>query len=164
MAMVTVATLVLIAGMVDDLRSRKVHNALVMALLFAVATSSLYWRGFDGTMVGVSAMLLALIITIPLFAARILGGGDVKLFAIFALAIEPHGMFWTLLYSIIWGALFGLVRATLNRQIVVLVRNTIRTTSRHRPQALELHQIPYTFAMLLGWLTQMTFMRIEGLL
>lgn len=162
MIMFSVATLTLIAGMVDDLRSRKVHNALVLVLLPLVAIASLYFRGFDGSMIGVGAMLLALIITIPLFAVGILGGGDVKLFGVFALALDPVSMFWTLLYSFFWGALFGVTRAVVSRQLLALVRNTTKAASRQKIQAQEIQKIPYTFALLLGWLTQLTYLRIAG--
>lgn len=164
MAMLGIATLTLVAGMVDDLRSRKVHNELVLALFAMVLSSSLYFRGLEGTLPGVGALLLALIITIPLFAARILGGGDVKLFSVFALALDPISMFWTLIYSFIWGGLFGLTRAVLSRQLMALVRSTYKAASRQKIQAQEIQKIPYTFALLLGWFTQLTFLRIAGLL
>lgn len=163
MFMMGVATLTLIAGMVDDLRSRKVHNALILILLPIVAACSLYFRGFDGSMVGVGAMLVALIITIPLFAFGILGGGDVKLFGIFALALDPASAFWTLIYSFFWGALFGLTRAVLSKQLLALVRSTYKA-GKQKVQVQELQKIPYTFALLLGWLTQLTFLRIAGVL
>ncbi|MGE0526805.1 MAG: prepilin peptidase, partial [Bdellovibrionales bacterium] len=151
-----------IAGMVDDLRSRKIHNVLVFSLLGAVAAASLYFRGFEGSLPGIAALLLALIITIPLFAFRILGGGDVKLFAVFALALDPTSMFWTLVYSLFWGALFGVTRTALQRQLLALVRTTYKVAMRQRVQAQEIHKIPYTFALLLGWFTQLTFLRVGG--
>ncbi len=158
-----VATFVLTVGFVDDLRSRKVHNSVVLALLSATIVISLYARGIEGSLTGVTAFLLALVITIPLFTLRVIGGGDVKLFAVFALALEPMSTFWTLIYSVIWGAVFGLVHVSLHRQLPTLVRNTLRTvSSRHKVQAQELQKIPYTFAYLLGWFTQLTFLKIGG--
>jgi Flp pilus assembly protein protease CpaA len=162
--MFAVATLVLISGLVDDLRSRKVHNGLVLSLLGATVLASVCFRGMEGSMVGMGAMLLALIVTIPLFAGRILGGGDVKLFAVFALAVDPPIMFWTLAYSFIWGALFGLTRAALQKQLLMLVRNTYHIARRQKVQVQEIHKIPYTFALLLGWFTQLTIMRTGGFL
>jgi Flp pilus assembly protein protease CpaA len=164
MAMWAVATFTLLVGVVDDLRSRKVHNALVIALFVAVAAANFYFRGVDGAVVGATALVLALVATIPLFSFGVLGGGDVKLFAVFALAVEPVSMFWTLMYSIVWGALFGLTRAALQKRLLVLVRNTYKLTGRQRVEAQELHKIPYTFALLLGWFTQLTLLRIGGVL
>ncbi len=109
-----VATFSLVAGMVDDLRSRKVHNGLVLALIPVILAANFYFRGFDGAALGAGAFLLALIITIPLFMFRILGGGDVKLFSAFALCVDPNSMFYNLMYSMVWGVIFGLTRAALH--------------------------------------------------
>lgn len=162
MVMLGLATFTLIAGMVDDLRSRKVHNELVLTLLALVAGSCFYFTGFEGLMTGTGAMLLALVLTIPLFAFRILGGGDVKLFAVFALAVNPLIMFWTLIYSFVWGALFGVTRAALSNQLLAVVKNTTKIGQRQKVEAQHIHKIPYTFALLLGWLTQLTYLRITG--
>lgn len=164
MPMMAVATFALVAGMMDDLLSRKVHNHLVIALAVLIAFCNLYFRGVSDSLIGVAAMLLALIVTIPLFMARALGGGDVKLFAVFAFAVDPVSMFWTLIYSFIWGALFGVSRAMLSNQLLALVRNTYRIASRQKSEVREVQKIPYTFALLLGWFTQLTLMRIGGLL
>ena len=164
MEMWAVASITLLIGLADDLRSRKVHNFLILSLLPVVVLTSLYFRGWEGSLPGIGAMLLALIMTIPLFAARILGGGDVKLFAVFALAVEPSSMFWTLVYSVIWGAMFGLTRALLEKQLSSLVRNTYFLGRPRRLPAPEVHKIPYTFALLLGWFTQLTFLRYGVLL
>jgi Flp pilus assembly protein protease CpaA len=159
MEMLAVATLILVAGLVDDLRSRKVHNGLVLSLFALAAVSSFFFRGWEGSLHGLASFILALILTVPLFAGRVLGGGDVKLFAVFALAVDPALMFWTLVYSFIWGALFGVVRAALQKQLLMLVRNTYRAAQRQKIQVQEIHKIPYTIALLLGWATQITLMR-----
>ena len=164
MEMWGVATLTLIAGMVDDFRSRKIHNAVVLPLLAFVLVANFYFRGFDGSMIGIGALLLALVATIPLFAAGIWGGGDVNLFAVFALAVDPTSMFWTLLYSFIWGAIFGLTRAALQRQLLTLVKNTYKLALRQRVQMQEIQKIPYSFAILLGWFTQLTMLRAGGII
>jgi Flp pilus assembly protein protease CpaA len=72
-------------------------------------------------------------------------------------------MFFTFVYSLVWGGLFGLTRALLNHQLLTLVRNTVRAT-RQRLQVQELHKIPYTFALLLGWFTQLTILRSGGVI
>lgn len=164
MEMWGLATFTLLAGLIDDLRSRKVHNALLLAIFPVILVGSLYFRGFDGTLTGSTAMVGALLVTVPLFMMSVLGGGDVKLFAVFAFCLDPMSMFWTLLYSVAWGALFGLTRAALQKNLLTLVRNTYRASSRHRLQKQEIHKIPYTFALLLGWFTQLTLMHAGGIL
>lgn len=164
MYMYLVATLVLVSGLIDDLRSRKVHNVLILALLAATVAASIFFRGLEGSLPGVGAMLLALVITLPLFMAGVLGGGDVKLFSVFAFAVNSEIMFWTLVYSFIWGAVFGVLKASIQNQLPLLVRNTYKAARRQKIQIQELNKIPYTFALLLGWLTQLTLLRVEGAL
>jgi prepilin peptidase CpaA len=162
--MIGVATFTLLAGMADDFRSRKVHNHLVLALFAVSVLASLYIRGIEGSIFGASSMILALMVGVPLFMVGVWGGGDVKLFAVFAFSVDPTSMFWTMIYSFIWGGLFGLVRAALQKQLLTLVRNTYKLATRQRTQAQELHKIPYSFALLLGWFTQLTLLRVGGLL
>jgi Flp pilus assembly protein protease CpaA len=159
-----VATTILLAGMVDDLRSRKVHNQLLIVLFPIAAICSLYFRGFDGSMLGIGALIFALVLTIPLFIGGILGGGDVKLFAVFAFCVDPASTMWTLIYSIVWGAVFGLTRAATQRQLLTLVRNTYKVARRQSVRPQEIHKIPYTFSLLLGWFTQLTLMHAGGVL
>lgn len=158
------ATFILIAGMVDDFRSRKVHNVLVLAL-FAIAIGvSLYFRGSSGSLLGLSSLAFALALTLPLFVLGIWGGGDVKLFAVFAFAVEPSGMFYTLVYSVVWGSVFGLTHSALQGNLPVLVRNTYRVaTRRQKLHTQQLGKIPYTFALLLGWFTYLTLLRSGGM-
>lgn len=161
--MLAVATLILFAGMADDLFSRKVHNQLfVGAFIFALVTS-LYFRDWSGTQMGLLALGLAALITFPMFAVRMIGGGDVKLILAFAIAVEPAAVFWTLAYSVVWGALFGFTRSAVQGQLPMLVRNTFHLATRKKVQQQELHQIPYTFALVLGWFTHLTMLRVGGL-
>lgn len=162
MEMWAVATFTLIAGMVDDFRSRKVHNQLVLILFPLALLFSLYFRGLDGTLLGVGTLVGALVITLPFFVGRILGGGDVKLFTVFAFCVEPKSVFYTLLYSFVWGALFGITRAALQKELMSLVRSTYRAGRGQRLQRQEVHTIPYTFALLMGWFTQLTILHNGG--
>jgi prepilin peptidase CpaA len=163
MEMWAIATFSLIAGMVDDLRSRKVHNGLFLTLLPAILAANFYFRGVDGMMIGVLAFVVALVLTIPMHSMNILGGGDVKLFAAFALCVDSSSVFATLVYSVLWGGLFALTRATLQRELLSLVRATYKQVRRTRREpAQQVYKIPYTFALLLGWFTQLTLLRAGG--
>jgi Flp pilus assembly protein protease CpaA len=156
------ATFILLAGMVDDFRSRKIHNILLAALLAAAFAYSIFAREWHATLFGLCSLALALAITFPLFAARVFGGGDIKLLAVFAFAVEPAAMLWTLAYSVFWGGLFGLARSALEGQLPLLVRNTYRTLNRQKVEAQQLQKIPYSFALLLGWLTYITMVSAGG--
>ncbi len=163
-AMWALATLSLVAGVVDDLRSRKVHNALLLVLLPIVVVGSFYFRGWEGTAVGLLSFGLGLCLTIPLFLGRVLGGGDVKLFALFAFCVDANSMFYTLVFSILWGGVFVVTRAAIQAQLLTLLRNTYQVIQRRRPERQQILAIPYTFALLLGWFTHLTYMRTGSLL
>ena len=154
-----IASVTLVIGFMDDVRSRKVHNPLVVTLFVLTLVGTIYVRGIVGSIPGAAALMIALIATIPMFAMGVLGGGDVKLFAVFALALDVPSALNTLLYSLIWGALFGLCRAALSKQLLTLVKNTYRVGRRPRAPAPQIQKIPYTFALLLGWFTQLTLLR-----
>lgn len=157
------ATIILIAGMVDDFRSRKVHNVLVLALIAVAILVSFFTRDLSTSMAGVSALAFALAITVPLYILGVWGAGDVKLFAVFAFAVNPTAMFWTLIYSFFWGSFFGVARAAIQGQLPMLVRNTYKTISRQKAVQQELQKIPYTFALLLGWFTFITMLKTGGI-
>ena len=48
------ATAVLVLGMADDFRSRKVHNELILFLIPVVIGGSFYFRGIEGTLIGLT--------------------------------------------------------------------------------------------------------------
>jgi Flp pilus assembly protein protease CpaA len=160
--MLAIATIILIAGVVDDLWTRKVHNALFLCALFVAFASSFIVREWSGTQLGLLALLLAFVITIPLFYAHVLGGGDVKLIWAFAIAVEPNAVFWTIMYSIVWGGIFGFTRSMLQGQLPMLVRSTYHLATRRKVEPQQLHKIPFTFALLLGWFTHLTMLKMGG--
>lgn len=82
-------TTLLLAACVTDLRARRIPNALVLAVLgTGLAHALLAWLGLaaPGDLAGTPAQALlgagaALLVGLPLWAGRVMGAGDVKLFA-----------------------------------------------------------------------------------
>ena len=149
-------SLILIAGLVDDLRSKKVHNWLTLsAAVIAIGSAGLF-NGMAGLQTALLSLTVAIGLTIPLFLARMIGGGDVKLIFAFALATDATAVLWVLMYAFIWGALLGLIRVTLQKELIQLLINTakIATFDKSRKQ-LSLHKIPFTVALVFGWLTHL---------
>jgi prepilin peptidase CpaA len=99
-----------------DIRTRKIPNALVLAL----GVASLVAAAADGT-VSVLVYLAALVVCVALgtivHALRLLGGGDVKLLAFSAAALGIHdGLAFLLFVALcggVAGVLYSLVRGTL---------------------------------------------------
>lgn len=157
---VLIPTIVLLAGVIDDLRSRKVHNYLVLTLAALAFTTTFIFGGLPGVKEGLLAFLTALAIGIPLTLARVVGAGDMKLLAAFALATNWSAVVTVSVASVFWGALLGVVRALLGRDLGTLMATTWLVMKRQKPEAQTLHHIPYSVALFFGWLTHLTLSRL----
>jgi prepilin peptidase CpaA len=151
--------LLLIAGVVDDLRTQKVHNQLIIAvfsiaLIFVVST-----QGLQGLLLATLSMLTAALAIVPLYMMRVLGGGDVKLF----LAVSPllgwQEILLTLLASMIWGSILGIFQVVLKGQIKSFSQNLLAIFHRSRLPEQSVHKMPFTVALFFGYLSSLVWMR-----
>ena len=153
-------SLILIAGLIDDIRSQKIHNWLsVSCLILAIVVVGLT-TGLDGLKNGLWGMLIALAMTLPLVLARVLGAGDMKLLMAFGMATDLYSVFWVVMYSLIWGAMLGVFRVLLQKDILSLLKNLATIVTSKNSQKTELHSIPYTVAFLFGWLIHLTLIGV----
>jgi len=151
-----IASAILVAGVVDDLRSRKFHNSLFLVCLAAAIGASLWLDGLIGLVNSALGFMAGLLALLPLFLLRIVGAGDVKLLAAFgAIATWPAAL-GVAVYSVIWGALLGLVRVLVSGQLKAFASNMSQILILRQTQGLKLQTIPYTAALLFGWLTFLT--------
>lgn len=147
-------SLILVAGLIDDLKTQKVHNKLVLACIAVAIVSTLVIGGFEQLKMGVLAAGTAIVITLPFVLIKALGAGDLKLLFAFGLASNPTDVFYVFLYSLVWGALLGLFRALLSKEGRNLFINIYLILKGLKPEAMQTHKFPYTVALLFGWLTQ----------
>ena len=157
-----VPTLILLVGVVDDVRSRKVHNWLVLALLGAAALSQVVFAGLGGLREGLFGAAAALLGCLPLVWARIIGAGDLKLMVAFGMATAWPISLTVILWSLVWGAILGLIRATVAGDLPKLLLSTYNVAMRRKPAENTLQRIPYTIALMFGWLTYLTLARTPG--
>lgn len=149
-----VPTLILLAGVANDLWSRKVKNMLVLACMAIALLSAYFTGGWAQVGDGGLALLLALVLTLPLVLFGVIGAGDMKIFMAFGLASESRAIVPVTLAALIWGALLGVCRSIVQGEALTLLRNTAGIVySPWRTQAIEYHKIPYTIALFLGWTT-----------
>lgn len=159
MSSVWIASLILGAGVVDDLRSRKVHNWLAV-LCFAIGlAANVYLQGWYGLQVGLLSSAVAFAASAPLFLAKMVGGGDVKLFVAFAASVSWTAALMTGFYALIWGAIFGLLQAIFQGQGTALFGNMMTLAVQRKSEGMSLHKIPFTVALFVGWLTTL---KLEG--
>jgi Flp pilus assembly protein protease CpaA len=146
-----IPTIILALGVADDLRSRKVHNELVLACFGLAAAFCLYDGGAAGLLTGLMGLGAAAMLTLPLVLFGVLGAGDMKIFMAFGMAVTWDAVIGTGFGSLIWGAVFGIFRAMLSGELKLLMQNMIHVAMK-KP-AVELHRIPYTVALFMGWAT-----------
>jgi prepilin peptidase CpaA len=159
-----VPSLILIAGIINDLKSKKVKNYIILVSLILSIINVYYFSGFTGLKFGGLSLLVTFASCLPLVLAKIMGGGDMKLLMVVSTAINPMSAFFVLIYSFFWGALLGIIKAVLNKQGLQLLFNTLdiaKGGGKAVPQE-NLHKIPYTVALFLGWLTQLSLTGFRG--
>ena len=148
---------ILISSIVDDLRSRKIHNYLILAQTGIAVISVLIIKGPIALLYALAFMGLSLLITIPLVLLKVIGGGDMKLFAVLALVLPPNLMVWTFICSFVWGALLGVIKALLDKKISFLYLNMLFLFKFKPPSSEQLHTFPFSISLFLGWLSALWF-------
>lgn len=109
------ATTALIAC-VTDVTSRRVPNVVTFGAALAGVAVHIMLSGTRGALFAVIGWAVGLLLFLPLFALRGLGGGDVKLLAAFGAFVGPRLVVWAGLYGAIAGGVFA-VALTVGRGV-----------------------------------------------
>lgn len=145
---ILIPTTLLLTAVVMDIKSGKFPNWMFMASLVGGLAWMTFQSGVEGAMKGFIIAIVLFFALSPLVFAKILGGGDIKLLAAFSLFTSWQITLSTLLYSLFWGALLGILRIVLAGEA-----KTFFTSMALRTHQVQSQKIPYTVAILLGWLT-----------
>ncbi|MCY4512161.1 MAG: prepilin peptidase [Bdellovibrionales bacterium] len=152
-------TLILAVGVGDDLRSRKIHNKLILFLLPVALIGTILLKGFSGILTSGLSALLACIMGVPLYLTKIVGGGDLKLLVVFAFTASWMDAGLSLLYALPWALLLGVFKIVLDKKFRDFIANLIFLTKFQKPELSTLHTIPFSLALLFGWLTCVSLKR-----
>ena len=134
--------LLLAAASAWDIAARRIPNGLAAAGLLA----GLAWQGGHGGGPGLLYSLAGIAIALPglvLYAARVLGAGDVKLLMAVGALMGPAFLLWTLAGSLGAGGLLALAW-TLRRGTLLPARGLKLVT------ASKAHRMPFAPAIALG--------------
>lgn len=93
---------------VMDLRERRVPNALTLGSAATALVYHLYMSGLTGLGTAAGGWFLGLLLFLPIFALRGIGGGDVKLLAAFGAWLGPSLIVWVALWAAVAGGVFAL--------------------------------------------------------
>ncbi len=113
------------AACATDVAWRRVPNVLTFgaALIGLVLHGAL--QGPHGLLLSAIGWGVGLLVFLPVFALRGLGGGDVKLMAAFGAFVGPRLVIWTALYGAIAGGVFA-VALTQGRGVFVRTLGNLR--------------------------------------
>lgn len=144
---------VLLAGGVDDLRSRKIHNHLILLLLPFVLAGVFLIKGPQGLLPAFAGFITALVIGLPLTLGKIIGGGDFKLLLLFGLTLNATGVFFSFVCALPWALFLGVVKMALDKNLKSFASNLFSLAQLKKPRRQQLHTIPFSIALIFGWLT-----------
>lgn len=100
-----------VVACVTDARSRRIPNALTLSSAALAVAVRLATAGPAGAFAGVVGMVVGLLLFMPLFVVRGLGGGDVKLLAAFGAWVGVPLVLWVALYTALAGGVLALTLA-----------------------------------------------------
>lgn len=148
-------TLALIgASVIDDIRSRKVHNSLVISIFIVAAWAAIQQAGASAALAVGTSLIAAFAFCLPLYLMKAVGGGDFKLMMALSPLLGWADLGWTLVFSLVWAVILGLIMIVLRKEVSSFANNLGSIALRNPVGQKELHKIPYTVAILFGFLTQ----------
>jgi Flp pilus assembly protein protease CpaA len=109
--------------------------------------------GINGMLIGVFGFLAGLAIFLPMVLGKIVGAGDMKLMAAFGIVAGWQAVIGSAFWALVWGAVFGVARVIFSGQGRILFSNLKAIVTLKKRQELVLHRMPFTFAILMGWLS-----------
>ena len=129
------------AAAATDTTTRRIPNALTfgaagVAVAFAAATGGVQGLGWS-----VAGWMVGLLLFLPLFALRAMGGGDVKLLAALGAWLGPVLVFWVAVYGAIAGGVLALVLVLWRRRLRATIANMWDIVTHWRLSGLKPHPV-----------------------
>ena len=97
------------AACITDLRARRVPNVLTLGAAGAAVAFHAASPGGSGLMFALGGWAVGLLLFLPLFVLRGIGGGDVKLLAALGAWLGPSLVLWVAAFAAIAGGVFALI-------------------------------------------------------
>lgn len=104
-------SLILLTGsaMMDDLHRGKISNGIIVTGLFWGMTYQLLYRGLFGLICFLGGVLFPLLLLSGLYYFRMIGAGDLKLFAVIGGFLGPAEVFFCMVTAILLGGLIAFI-------------------------------------------------------
>jgi prepilin peptidase CpaA len=147
----------LIIAVYFDLTTAKFPNKFFISFLTLNLLLVIVLGGFSVLSVSLLTLGVAVLLMIPIYLIKMLGGGDVKLI----LAVSPmlllDEFIGFLMMSFVWAGVFGFIRSAFGGNARALLVNTLFMTKK---VTVATERIPFTVGILLGWCSYKSFMNL----
>jgi prepilin peptidase CpaA len=153
MGSLLIPSLILLVAVIFDVKTYKIPNEWVVISIILALLSSYYFYDFEGLKQGAMGAGIAIMMMLPLVLLGVLGAGDMKLMFAFGLASTYPAVFTVIVFSFLWAAIVGLLFAVLKGRAVELLMHMFRIVTTGQSDKEGLQKIPYTIALMLGWIT-----------
>lgn len=153
---ILLAGLILVVGVLFDLRTKKIPNKLILAGFLLSILSLVFLDGLSTFWLPAASFGSAVIFTLPLYMMRALGAGDVKLIFVLSFLLGWKMTITMILASMVWGSLLGIIRVILSGKTKEFIYNLFFILKRTEVEKNQLHYIPYSVAIFFGFLTSLT--------
>lgn len=154
------ASAVLLAGLIDDFFTRKVHNWLVLSMLSLAVLTCALLAPQSFLQIHLLGFFAAIALTLPLVFFGWLGSGDMKLLAVFGLLAGTSTTFNVLIFAMVWATIWGFVLVCVNGGVKNYFMNLKNILFFQKSSGLKLQAMPFTAPIFLGW---MTYLKLESL-
>ena len=155
--------LVLIAlgfAVFTDLKVKKVDNRFVVGIFIIGILAQIFVHGFSGIVLMASAFSTAVALGLPLYLMKVFGGGDFKLLLAVSTLLDWKAVIVVTLASLFWGAILGIFRVAFQGDIKSVFTNLLSVFLRNNAHIQKLHAMPFTVAILFGFLSHLTLSQV----
>ena len=144
----------------SDLKTKRVSNRMIL-FFFALSSGFIFLQmGTSGLWWILSSLAASFVIALPFYMMKIFAGGDFKLLLAISPLLNWRSALLMILASFVWGAILGLIRVALQGELKQVWLNLKSLYKRSSIQPQQLHLVPFTFAILFGFLSQLTLQKI----
>lgn len=144
----------LLVAVIDDLCFKKFHNWMFITLT-VLASGYVFWMTVPTPFQALGGFVVGGALMMPLVLMGAIGAGDMKFMMCFGILMGTIKTFEIFVYALFWGALIGVLQSLLAGKIIQLFNNL--TVFWYRLKPTETQKIPYTVAILFGWMTHLQF-------
>lgn len=107
--------MLIVLSLASDLRSYKIKNSIIFPFILSGLAINCYYSGVDGMLASLLGIIFPAVLLMVLFALKMLGAGDIKLFCAIGAIMGIDFVLRTIAYSFICGGLIALALLVLRK-------------------------------------------------